>query len=106
MILGSAALPGALAAPDALLAVERREHYGLVVDFGGVLVNGGRGLRAQVAIASVEIEGGYVMGAVGAGELHPSLNARDGVEALHSFECSPLERERKARAVSSEGNDW
>jgi hypothetical protein len=46
-----------------------------------------------------------VMGAVGAGELHASLDAGDGVEALHNFECSLLARERKARGVSSEGND-
>jgi hypothetical protein len=34
-----------------------------------------------------------VVGAVGAGEPHASLDARDGVEAFHNFECSLLARE-------------
>ena len=76
-----------------------------MVDFGSVLVDGCGSLSTEVAVAGVEVESADVVGTVGAGELHASLNARDGVEALHSLECSPLERERKARAVSSEGND-
>ena len=79
-----------LAAPDALLGVEGGEHYGFVVDAGGVAVDGGGGLGAEVAVAGVEIESGDVVGAVGAGELHASLDARNGVKAFHRFECSLL----------------
>ena len=81
---------GGSGAPDALLGVEGGEHDRLVVDLGGVLVDGGGGLGAEVAVAGVELEGGDVVGAVGAGELHASLDARHGVEAFHSFECSLL----------------
>jgi hypothetical protein len=85
------------AAPDALLGIEGREHYGLVVDVGGVLVDGSGGLSAKVAVAGVEVEGADVVGAVGAGELHASLDASDGVEALHNFESSLLVEEGKVR---------
>jgi len=71
-------------APDALLGVERGEHDGFVVDAGGVAVDGGRGLGAEVAVAGVEVEGADVVCAVGAGELHASLDAGDGVETLHN----------------------
>jgi hypothetical protein len=76
-----------------------------VVDCGSVTVDGSGGLGAQVAVASVEVKSADVVGAVGAGELHTSLDAGDAVEALHNFECSLLARERKALGVSSEGND-
>jgi hypothetical protein len=68
------------------LGVEGGEHYGFVVDGGGVAVDGGGGLSAKVAVAGVEVEGADVMGAMGAGELHASLDAGDGVKALHNFE--------------------
>jgi hypothetical protein len=92
-------------APDALLAVEGREHYGFVVNFRGVLVDGGCGLSAEVAVTRVEVESADVVGAVGAGKLHASLDACDGVETLHRVECSPLARERKTRGWGGEGND-
>jgi hypothetical protein len=63
--------------------VEGGVGYGFVVDFGGVLDDGGGGLGAQVAEVGVEIEGVDVVRAVGAGELHASLDALDGVKALH-----------------------
>jgi hypothetical protein len=72
-------------APDALLGVEGGEHYGLVVDAGGVAIDGGGGLGAEVAVAGVEVEGADVVGAVGAGELHASLDAGDGVETFHNL---------------------
>jgi hypothetical protein len=74
-----------LGAPDSLLGVERGEHYGLVVDGGGVHVDGGGGLGAEVAVAGVEIERADVMGAAGAGKLHAALDASDGVVSLHNF---------------------
>ena len=71
-------------APDGLLGVKGREHDGLVVDFGGVLVDGGGGLGAEVAVAGIEVEGADVVGAMGAGKLHAALDASDGVLALHN----------------------
>ena len=68
-----------------------------MVDFGGVLVDGGGGLGTEVSVAGIEVEGADVVGAVGAGELHAALDASDGVEALHNFECSPLAKKGKAR---------
>jgi len=94
-----------LGAPDVLLGVEGGEHYGLVVDGGGVAVDGGGGLGAEVAVAEIEVESADVVGAVGAGELHAALDASDGVEALHNFECSPLGGNGKARGWGSEGNE-
>lgn len=75
---------GALGAPDALLSVEGGEHYRLVVDCGGVPVDGGGGLSAEIAVACVEIESADVVGAAGASELHAALYASDGVVALHN----------------------
>jgi hypothetical protein len=66
-----------------------------VVDFGGVLVDGGGGLGAEVAIAGVEIEGADVVGAVGAGELHAPLNAGDGVEAFHNSSVTVSRRSER-----------
>jgi hypothetical protein len=88
-----------------LLGVEGGEHHGLVMDGGGVLVNGGGGLGAEVAVAGIEVEGADVVGTMGAGKLHATFDASDGIEALHSSECSPLAEERKARWSGSEGNE-
>ena len=67
-----------------LLVVQGREHYWFVVDAGGVEIDGGRGLGAQVAVVEIEVESADVVGAAGAGELHASLDARYGVVSLHS----------------------
>ena len=75
-----------------------------MVDAGGVAVDGGGGLGAEVAVAGVEVEGADVVGAVGAGELHASLDPRDGVEPLHRFQSSLFVREGKARGWGGEGN--
>ncbi|MGA9510149.1 MAG: hypothetical protein WBV55_16140 [Candidatus Sulfotelmatobacter sp.] len=87
-----------------LLGVEGGEHYGLVVHFGGVLVDGGGGLGAEVAVAGIEVERGDVVSAVRAGKLHAAFDASDGVEAFHKFECSLLRGDEKARGWGSEGN--
>ncbi|MGA9390528.1 MAG: hypothetical protein WBV69_08795 [Candidatus Sulfotelmatobacter sp.] len=91
-------------APDDLRSVERGEHYGLVVDGGGVLVDGGGGLGAEVAVAGIEVQSADVVGAVGAGELHATLDASDGVEALHIFQCSLFAAEGKTQWWGGEGN--
>ena len=56
-----------------------------MVDAGGVAIDGGGGLGTEVAVAEVEVEGADVVGAAGAGELHASLDAGDGVVSLHRF---------------------
>ena len=77
-----------------------------MVDAGGVAIDRGSGLGAKVTVAGVEVEGADVVGAMGAGELHASFDAGDGVEALHEIQCSLFAREGKARGVGSEGNQW
>ncbi len=67
------------------------------MDFGGMLVDCGGGLGAKIAVAGVEVEGADVVGAVSAGELHASLDASDGIEALHNFESSLLAGKGKVR---------
>ena len=67
-----------------MLVVEGGEHYWFVVDGGGVAIDGGGGLGAEVAVAEVEVEGADVVGAAGAGELHASFDAGDGVMSLHN----------------------
>ena len=55
-----------------------------MVDAGGVAIDGGGGLGAEVAVAGVEVESADVVGAAGAGELHAALDASDGVVSLHN----------------------
>ncbi len=62
-----------------LLGIERGEHYRLVMNLGGVVVNGGGGLGAEVAVAEIEVKSADMMGAVIAGELHTALDACDGI---------------------------
>jgi hypothetical protein len=76
-----------------------------VVDGGGVAIDGGGGLGAEVAVAGVEIESADVVGAAGAGELHAALDASYGVVALHNFECNRLARKWCARRWGGEGNE-
>jgi hypothetical protein len=45
-----------------------------------------------------------VVSAAGAGELHAALDASDGVQALHNFQCSPFVAKGKAPWWGSEGN--
>jgi hypothetical protein len=74
-----------ISAPDALLRVEGREHYRFVVDAGGVEIDGGSGLSAEVAVAEIEIESADVVSAAGAGKFHPAFDAPDGVVSLHNL---------------------
>ena len=64
-------------------AVRGGEHYRLVVDAGGVEVDGRSRLGAQVAVTEVEVESTDVVGAAEAGELHAAFNAFGGVVSLH-----------------------
>ena len=62
-------------APDALLRVEAGIHQRLVVGFGGVLVESGGGLGAEVAVASVEVERADAVLAADTGEAHAALHS-------------------------------
>ena len=64
-----------------------------MVDGGGVAIDFRGGLSAEVAVVEVEVESADVVGATGAGELHASLDARDGVVSLHRFQSSLFVRE-------------
>ena len=79
-------------APDVLPGVEGREHHRLVVNAGGVLVDGGSGLGAEVAVAGIEVECADIVGAVGAGELHTALDALESI-GFHCLDCSLPEAE-------------
>ncbi len=59
-----------------------------MVNAGGVAIDGGCCLGAKVAVVEVEVESADVVGATGAGELHASLDAGDGVVSFHNFESS------------------
>ncbi len=69
-------------APAALLTVGRRNYHGFVVRFGGVIIDGGSGLSAEVARFGVEIQRADAVGAARAVELHAALDALDSV-GLH-----------------------
>jgi hypothetical protein len=55
------------------------------MDFGGMLVDGGGGLGAEIAVARVEVEGADMVRAMRAGEPHASFDAGDGVGAVHGL---------------------
>ena len=59
-----------------------------MVDAGGVAVDSRCCLGAEVAVVEVEVESADVVGATGAGELHASLDACDGVVSFHNFQSS------------------
>ena len=57
-----------------------------MVDFGGVLIEGSRGLRAEVAVAQMEIQRGHAVRAVATDKLHASGDALGSVVS-HSHDC-------------------
>src|ERR1700738_4088380 len=74
-------------APDALLRGEAGIHHRLVVRFGGVLVESGGGLGAEVAVASVEVERADAVLAADTGEAHAALHSFRRVVS-HCRNCS------------------
>lgn len=90
-------------APNALLDVVGRDDRGLVVDLGSVLIEGGGGLRAEVAFPEVEVEGANAVRTTNAGELYASLDPLGGVGA-HGLIVSPRWRGNGARWSVGEGN--
>ena len=90
-------------APDALLDVVGRDDRGLVVDLGGVLIEGDGGLGAEVAVLEVEVEGANAVRAEDAGELYASLDPLGRVGS-HGLIVSPRWRGNGARWSGGEGN--
>jgi hypothetical protein len=68
-----------LRAPDSLLGIERGIHQRLLVFLGGVLIDGGRSLGAEVAVPGVVLQCAHAVLAAGAGESHAAFDAIDGV---------------------------
>lgn len=71
--------PDVTLAPSALLAVGRGNYHGGVVRFGGVIVDHGRGLGAEIATFCIEVQGTYAVGTMRACEFHAALNALDAI---------------------------
>jgi len=70
------------------------DNHGLVVNLGGMLIEGTGGLGAEVAILEVEVKRADPVWAADAGELRASLDPLGSV-ASHKLDCkSHAERER------------
>ena len=66
-------------APAALLALGERNGHNFVVHCGGVMVDCGCGLGAEVAGLRVEFQSADAVGTLRAGEPHAALDALDSV---------------------------
>jgi hypothetical protein len=66
-------------APDALLTIGGGNYQGCVVRFGGVIIDHGCGLGAEVARLRVEVQRADAVFTLHAGELHAALDALDSV---------------------------
>ncbi len=78
-----------LLAPGALLTLGRGDYQGLVVGLGGVIVDRGGGLRAEVASLGVEIERADAVGTARADKLHATFDALESI-GFHCLNCSPF----------------
>ena len=70
---------------------------------GGVIVDRGCGLGAQVAGSGVEVERADAVGTMRAGELHAAFDALDSV-GFHCLNCSPFVGKGGTRWWGGEGN--
>ena len=75
--------------PGALLAIGGGHYHGDVVGFGGVIVDHGGGLGAEVAGFRVEIQRADAVLTLRAGELHTALDPLDSV-GFHCMNSSPF----------------
>jgi len=92
-----------LRAPDALLGIERGIHQRLLVFAGGMAVDGGRGLGAEVAVPGVVLQRAHAVFAASAGESHAAFDAIDGV-VFHVLKCNASAKKPLAREWGGEGN--
>ena len=82
--------------PDELLDVGVGDNQGLVVNLGGMLIQGVGGLGAEVAVLEVEVKRANAVRAADAGELRASLDSVCSVVS-HDLIVSPSRRGSGAR---------
>ena len=92
-----------LGSPDELLDVGVGDNHGLVVNLGGVLIEGVGGLRAEVAVLEVEVKRAHAVRAADAGELGAALDPLGSVVS-HNLIVSPKRRGNGALWSGGEGN--
>ena len=78
-------------APDELLDLGVGDNHGLVVNLGGMLIEGVGGLGAEVAVLKVEVKRADAVRAADAGELRTALDAL-GCVVFHNLIVSPRKR--------------
>jgi len=81
-------LRDATLAPGTLLTIGGGNYQGCVVRLGGVSIDHGCGLGAEVAGLRVEVQRADAVGTLRAGEVHAALDALDSV-GFHCLNCSP-----------------
>jgi len=59
--------------------------------FGGVIIDRGCGLGAEVAALRVEVQRADAVCTLRARKVHAALDALDAVGFLHYLDCSPLQ---------------
>jgi len=74
-----------------------------MVRFGGVIVDCGGGLGAEIARLGVELESADGVGTMSAVELHAALDALDSI-SFHCLNCSPIVRRGRTRWWGSQSN--
>jgi hypothetical protein len=88
---------------DELLDVGVGDDQGLVVNLGGMLIEGVGGLGAEVAVLEVEVKRADAVRAADTGELRASLDPVCSVVS-HDLIVSPSRRGSGARWSGGEGN--
>ena len=89
--LGSPQQNRASGSPDELLDVGVGDNHGLVVNLGGMLIEGVGGLGAEVAVLEVEVKRADAVRAADAGELRTALDPL-GCVVTHNLIVSPRTR--------------
>jgi hypothetical protein len=84
--------------PDELLDVGVGDIYRLVVNLGGMLIEGVRGLGAEVAAFKIEVKRADAVRAVDAGELRTTLDPL-GCIVSHNTDCKSHEESERSTVV-------
>jgi hypothetical protein len=101
--LGSPQHNRASRSPDKLLDVGVGDNHGLVVNLGGMLIEGVGGLGAEVAVLEVEVKRADAVRAADAGELHATLDPL-GCVVSHNPIVSPRASGNGALWSGGKGN--
>ena len=91
--MGSPQHNRASGSPDELLDVGVGDNHGLVVNLGGMLIEGVGGLGAEVAVLKVEVKRADAVRAADAGELRTALDPL-GCVVSHNTDCKSQGGER------------